>query len=136
MITVEEWDRICRQQRLTTSSPSWREYSWTNLTRFFCTPAQKTKYSDQTACWRSCGSTVANHFHIFWDCPSVAPFWRRVYGVLEAVFKFKMCFNFKIMYLNDLEEFKCAKREKCLLRLLLVASKKALTRKWLEIYLL
>lgn len=24
-ITVEEWDRICEHQRLTTSSPSWRE---------------------------------------------------------------------------------------------------------------
>ena len=50
-ITLEEWERICTQQSLTTSSPSWREFSWKNVTLFFCTPAQKSKYSNQTTCW-------------------------------------------------------------------------------------
>jgi hypothetical protein len=36
-ITLEEWERICKQQSLTTSSPSWREFSWKNVTPFFCT---------------------------------------------------------------------------------------------------
>lgn len=131
-MTLEEWDRICRQQWLMTSSPTWREFSWKNVTRFFCTPAQKTNCSNQTACWRSCGSAVANHFHIFWNCPSVAPFWRNVHGVLEAVFKMKIYFKFKILYLGDLEELHCAKRDKYLLRVLIVACKKAVTRKWLK----
>ena len=63
-ITLEEWERICTQQSLTTSSPSWREFSWKNVTLFFCTPAQKSKYSNQTTCWRSCGHALANFFGI------------------------------------------------------------------------
>lgn len=103
-VSQEEWDRTCRQQWSVTSSPSWREFSWKNVTRFFGSPAQKTNYSDQTACWRSCGNTSANHFHIFWGCPSVAPFWREILGVLETVFKRKMFLNFKVMYLCDLDD--------------------------------
>lgn len=104
-VSQEDWDRICRQQWSVTSSPSWREFSWKNVTRFFRTPAQMTNYSNQTACWRSCGNTSANHFHVFWNCPSVTPFWREIIGVLEAVFKRRMFLNFKVMYLCDLDGF-------------------------------
>lgn len=41
-----------------------------------------------------------------------------------------MYFDFKMLYLGDLEELQCAKKDKYLLSVL-VASKKALTRKWL-----
>lgn len=131
-ITPEEWVRICEQQWRTTSSPSWREFSWKNVTRFFCTPAQKASYSTQTSCWRSCGNAVANHFHVFWSCPSVVPFWRKVHEVLEKVFETNINFDFKTMYLGDLEELHCMKRDQYLLRVLLVAGKKALTKKWLK----
>lgn len=132
IITQEEWDRICTQQWVMTSSPSWREFSWKNMTRFFRTPAQTTRYSNQTACWRSCGDTSANHYHIFWGCPFVVPFWREVHEVLEAVFKRKMYLNFKFMYLCDLDALKCTKQDRYLLRVLLVGCKKTLTRKWLK----
>ena len=102
------------------------------VTRFFRTPAQKTNYSNQTACWRSCGNTLANHFHIFWSCPSVGPFWREILRVLEAVFKRKMFLNFKVLYLCDLDGLDYTKQDKYLLRVLLVGCKKALTRKWLK----
>ena len=68
IITAEDWDRICEHQWKMTCSPTWREFSWKNVTRFFCTPAQKSKYSIQSDCWRACGETLANHFHIFWSC--------------------------------------------------------------------
>ena len=55
-----------------------------------------------------------------------------VHNVLEAVFKMKVNFDFKIMYHGDLEEFSRAKWDKHLLRVLLVACKNALTRKWLK----
>ena len=105
--------------------------SWKNVTRFFCTPAQKSKYSIQTDCWRSCGETLANHFHIFWSCPSVVPFWRSVHSVLEAVIGVPIQFDFKTMYLADLEELHLTKKDQYLLRVLLVTSKKAITKKWL-----
>ena len=70
-LTTEEWDRICTQQWSATSAPSWKEFSWKNMARYCCTPEQKTKYSHQTSCWRLCGHTLANHFHIF----GIVPLW-------------------------------------------------------------
>jgi len=131
IISTEEWERICEHQWKMTSSPTWREFSWKNVSRFFCTPAQKRHYTHQSDCWRLCGETLANHFHVFWSCPSVAPFWRNVHGVLEAVFGVDIPFDFKTMYLSDLEELNFVKQDQYLMRVLLVASKKALTKKWL-----
>ena len=61
----------------------------------------------------------------------MAPFWRNVHGVLEAVFGVDIPFDFKTMYLSDLEELNFVKQDQYLMRVLLVASKKALTKKWL-----
>ena len=130
-ITIEEWDRICEHQWKMTCSPTWREFSWKNVTRFFCTPAQKSKYSIQSDCWRSCGESFADHFHIFWSCPSVVPFWRGVHSVLEAVFGVAIQFDFKTMYLTDIQELHLSKQDQYLIRILLVTSKKAITKKWL-----
>ena len=52
-------------------------------------------------------------------------------GVLEAVFKKKLYFNFIIMYFGYLN-LDYTKQDKNLLRVLLVGSKKALTRKCLK----
>lgn len=62
----------------------------------------------------------------------MAPFWREILGVLEAVFKRKMFLNFKVMYLCDLDGLDYTRRDKCLLSVLSVGCKKALTRKWLK----
>ena len=61
----------------------------------------------------------------------MVPFWRSVHRVLEAVFGIAIQFDFKTMYLADLEELHCTKQDQYLLRVLLVASKKAITKKWL-----
>ena len=130
-ISAEEWERICEHQWKMTSSPTWREFSWKNLSRFFCTPAQKRHFTNQSDCWRLCGETLANHFHVFWSCPSVVPFWRSVHSVLEEVFGVDIPFDFNTMYFVDLKNLQLRKRDEYLMRVLLVASKKAITKKWL-----
>ncbi|XP_062396829.1 LINE-1 retrotransposable element ORF2 protein isoform X1 [Sardina pilchardus] len=128
-LSQEEWEGICAHQWRMTSSPSWRFFGWKNIMRFFCTPAQKAKYSTLTNCWRGCGCTVADHFHIFWNCTAVASFWSSVHNHLELAFRLRINFDFKTLYLCDFEELQCGKY---LMRVLLVAAKKALTRKWLQ----
>lgn len=102
-LTGEEWDGICRQQWSVTSSPSWREFSWKNVFRYFITPAQKSNYSHNTTCWRHCGHARANHFHIFWECPRVVPFWKEIHKVMETIFQKKIQFHFALLYLGNLE---------------------------------
>uniref|UniRef100_A0A671UYD5 Uncharacterized protein n=1 Tax=Sparus aurata TaxID=8175 RepID=A0A671UYD5_SPAAU len=69
------------------SSASRREFSWKNVTQFFSTPAQKTNYSNQTACWRSYGNTLANHYHIFGPVPLWLHFGKTSTGVWKLFLK-------------------------------------------------
>ena len=76
VISVDEWEEINEQQWRTTCSLSWREHGWKNIIRFFRTPAQ-SKYHD-TKCWRLCGAEKADHFHVFWSCPSIRTYWQEL----------------------------------------------------------
>ncbi len=71
VISEEEWEDIRKLQWKTTTSHSWREFGWKNIMRFFITPAQKRHQGSGTSCWRMCGSDLANHYHLFWDCPKL-----------------------------------------------------------------
>lgn len=33
-------------------------------------------------CWRQCGELVADHFHIFWGCPAIQPYWSEIVEVI------------------------------------------------------
>ena len=61
----------------------------------------------------------------------MVPFWRGVHSVLEAVFGVSIQFDFKTMYLTDIQELHLSKQDQYLIRILLVTSKKAITKKWL-----
>ena len=110
---------------------NWREHCWKNIIRFFRTPHQERYKGAAMPCWRQCGSTVANHFHIFWDCPKLKAFWRDIQVSLSSVFNTQIPLSFEVLYLGHVPFFKCW-REIKLLQILLVASKKTVTRRWLS----
>lgn len=76
------------------------------MIRYFSTPAQKSNYSNQTSCSRLCGQNMADHFHIFWGFPSVAPFWKELHKVREAE---KINLDFKSVYFGDWDNTKFGK---------------------------
>lgn len=127
-LTEEDWDHINKQIWRTTCSLTWREHGWKNVVRFFRTPAQ-TKYRD-TSCWRQCGETVANHFHIFWSCPSIINYWRELKDCIDMVLQIKLPFSFETFYLGKIEVNKNFNTK--ILRIMLLAGKKGITRKWLK----
>lgn len=131
-ISAEEWESICKLQWETTCSNTWREYSWKNLTRFFITPLQQRTQMPSTACWRSCGANEANHFHVFWDCPVLTPYWREIHSHLEAIFRVHIPCRFDTLYIGNLSFDLWDYGDKKLLLILLVASKKAISRRWLK----
>merc|ERR1712082_101066 len=53
------------------------------------------------------------------------------HSVLEEVFGVDIPFDFNTMYFVDLKNLQLRKRDEYLMRVLLVASKKAITKKWL-----
>uniref|UniRef100_A0A3B1JE93 Reverse transcriptase domain-containing protein n=1 Tax=Astyanax mexicanus TaxID=7994 RepID=A0A3B1JE93_ASTMX len=132
IITDEEWSNIWKFQWKSTKSLKWREFCWKNVIRFFITPKQ-TAHIDSTTpiCWRKCGCQEANHYHLFWGCPNIKRFWDDILEALQHIFRMEFPLDCKMLYLGyihpDIEQI-----DKYLLAVLLAASKKALTRKWMQ----
>ena len=114
-----------------TSSRSWREFSWKNLIRFFITPKARSKYLKMSQpCWRGCGSINADHAHIFWECDKVQIFWRTVHKTLREVLRYEIPMCVEVLYLCNFKEEYVHRGDRHLLNILLTAGKKAITRRW------
>lgn len=84
-ISEDDWRTVWAGQAKTTNSRAWREFCWKNRIRFFVTPKLKSKQQGsqgQDKCWKQCGQTKADHFHIFWSCPLIQPYWQELAGEL------------------------------------------------------
>lgn len=100
-ISEEDWSIIWQYQWKCTSSISWREFNWKNFIRYFTTPCQTAHYSDSIPlCWRKCGHQSANHYHIFWECPSIKNFWKEIHNFLQDIFLEDIPLDFKTIYLE------------------------------------
>ena len=91
--------------------------------RYFKTPYQEKYKNGNTTCWRQCGSTVANHHHIFWACPKLNVFWKGIQDSLSGVFNTQIPLSFEALYLGQVPSLTC-RRDIKLIQILLVASKK------------
>ena len=110
-----------------------REFCWKNLVRFFITPVQKRHQGGGTACWRLCGTDDAGHFHVFWDCWVIKGYWEEIHKHLENAFDVKISFKCESLYLGGILMENLSRKNKKLLSVLLAASKKGVTRKWLSV---
>ena len=131
-ISEEEWTAIWKLQWKCTNSQRWKEYGWKTVIRYFITPCQKTHYDGKPPnCWRKCGEQRANHFHILWNCPIIRQYWRDIHVSLQDIFKCVFPFGMKTVYFGCLpQEWK--RKDNGLLSILLVASKKSITKRWLS----
>ena len=132
VISEEDWKRLCKLQWKSTCSTMWREFSWKNRIRFFITPLQKRHQGNGVGCWRLCGLNEANHLHVFWECPLLVPYWREIHKNLEAIFGVNIPFKCDTLYLGNIPFEMWNSDDRKLMLILLVASKKAITRKWLK----
>ena len=133
-ISDDDWQDMWKTHQTTTNSRIWREFSWKNLVRFFITPKVKSKYNNTNlTCWRECGvKDAADHSHIFWKCHKVFKFWGIVHETVQKILGYNIPMSYMILYLcnfNSAEE-SIRVRDKYLVKILLIASKKAITRKW------
>ena len=126
-MTKDDWLNICEINLSATSSGQWREFAWKNIIRFFITPRRKTESGH---CWRQCNNVMTDHCHIFWCCPDIQSYWLGVIKI-NAILGFDIEYNFQTVYLCNLP-IDLNFQDKYLLKILLKASKKSITRKWLN----
>ena len=133
-ISKENWELICSEAHLVTSSNTWREFRWKVLTRFFRTPhiVAKMGPTHSNKCWRSCGAHIGNHLHIFWACPKLRPFWDEVYKVLAVVFHVNIPKDPLIAVLGVKPQVIEGRATNYLLQILLTAAIKCITINWLK----
>ena len=132
-IQEEEWYHMCETQCTSTNSLIWREFCWKNLTRSFITPKIKSRQlAVQQDCWRLCGSTEADHAHIFWNCIKMRIYWQNVNSVVKNVLGYEIPNTCLVMYLGNIEKV-VMNEDLYLTKVLLAASKKAVTRNWLNV---
>lgn len=133
-LTEDEWLNICEVNSSTTSSGKWREFAWKNIIRFFITPRRKYLQTGRTElghCWRHCNNVMADHNHIFWCCPVIQHYWSDVVKEINSILGFDIEHNFQTVYLCNLPT-DLTSQDKYLLKILLTAGKKPITRKWLN----
>lgn len=132
VIAPEDWINIFNCQSTTTASQQWRDFSWKNCIRFFRTPKQTAKQTGlQPKCWRDCGCCLAGHAHVFWDCPVLKSFWDNVHNITRVVLGYDIDFTCSSFYLGNID-LEISKSDRYLLKIFMVSSKKAITRRWLR----
>lgn len=130
-LTEEDWFNICDVQRTTTSSRMWKEFCWKNMIRFFITPKTKSKITTtQQTCWRRCGEQNAGHTHVFWECTKMRNYWNDVWVELKTILGYELPKSCEILYLCNLTRKNVQYEDEYLVKILLAAAKKAITRKW------
>lgn len=97
-----------------------------------CNSCPKKHQGSGGTCWRLCGTNNANHYHIFWGCPVIKPFWEQLTEHINNIFAEKIPCKFEAMYLGDILVDNWTLKDKKLLSMLLAASKKTVTKNWLK----
>lgn len=74
----------------------------------------------------------ADHSHIFWKCHKILKFWRIVHGTIQKILGYDIPMSYMVLYLCDFNSIRetIKIRDRYLIKILLIASKKAITWKW------
>lgn len=125
----EDWQNMVKMHYTSTSSRNWREFSWKNLVRFFITPKVNSKQlSKNIPCWRDCGELNAGHAHVFWKCDKITQFWIMIHDSLQKILGYKIPMTCTVLYLCNLYEGNVQPSDRYLVKILLIAGKKAITK--------
>ena len=132
IISDEQWENSCEQGHRVTSSPNWREFGWKIKMRYFRTPLITSKWSNTSAqCWRGCGK-VGDHTHIFWDCPKLSEYWKKIQREIKTCLFIDIPLEPSHFILGILPDNLEENSQTKLLRALLLIANKVITSCWLK----
>lgn len=71
-----------------------------------------------------------HHSHVFWLCPRMAQFWEGVHLVIVRILGYNIPQSCKMLYFGILTGNVVLRDDRYLLKILLAACKKAITKRW------
>ena len=71
-----------------------------------------------------------DHTHIFWKCPKIENFWKTIHEQIQRILGYDFLMDCKTLYLGSLVEGGISDEDRYLVKILLAAAWKAITRKW------
>ena len=74
----------------------------------------------------------ANHSHVFWLCPGIRPYWEEVMERIRVILNYDFPRDPQLVFLGLLTEETIHEEDWYLFKILTLAAKKAITRKWLD----
>uniref|UniRef100_A0A3P9KVM4 Reverse transcriptase domain-containing protein n=1 Tax=Oryzias latipes TaxID=8090 RepID=A0A3P9KVM4_ORYLA len=133
VIEDEKWETMCEGVHKISNSPTWNEFNWKIMMRFFKTPYTISKYDKNKSdlCWRKCNK-IGDHTHIFWDCPVLIPYWQGIQNIIKVITQVNLPLNPLYYIIGTLPEEGIEKKKVKLIQILLLVAKKMITRSWLK----
>lgn len=119
-----------------TNYRSWREFCWKKLVHFFGLLLFNSYTKIHTNGMRSpmletwVMETWADRSDIFWSCPAIRSYWQAVEKAFNYILGIGIEQSYLVLYLENIP-LNLASRDRYLLKIILAASKKAVTSKWL-----
>ena len=71
-----------------------------------------------------------DHTHVFWKCLKIGNFWEMIKEQMQKILGYEVKMDCKMMYLGGLVDENVHDEDRYLVKILLAAAKKAITRKW------
>lgn len=132
LITDNVWEELCINCHKGLNSQLWREFDWKLKIRYFNTPLIISRYVKEPnveLCWRNCGN-IGDHSHIFWDCPVIQEFWKRVKEETDKILQVNSSLDPLIFLLGAIPQETYSSDQRYMLRILLLIAKKMITVNW------
>ena len=130
-ISLPEWRNIWEATSKVSRCVAQKETAYKILMFWYRTPefllARKLTPSGQ--CWR-CGSSLGTHYHIFWECPMITPYWSKIHALLGKVLGVPIPLH-PLYLLLGLPLPKTPKTLRKLMAFILLAAKRAIPQCWL-----
>lgn len=82
-----------------------QEKNYKLRSRWYRTPSKIHKFFPHVSdrCWR-CGSARGSLLHIWWECPPITDFWKKVHTILKTVTTCNLTFTPACLLLHHIQE--------------------------------
>ena len=132
-IGMEEdiWKEICVKCHGVIQSQLWKEFDWKVKMRFFRTPKTACPYKENSddKCWRNC-NMIGDHTHVFWACPKIQSYWRKIKQELDNIFKRDIPLEPQVTLLDSMNTHIFETDQGDILHVLLMVARKMITINW------